>query len=43
MIDESKDYCIECDCILTSYESEHYCQWCEERMSAEITNGENDA
>ena len=37
MIDENENryYCVGCNCILTSYKGEYYCQWCEERMSAE--------
>ena len=28
---EEHEHCVECDCILTSHESETLCRWCEER------------
>jgi len=28
---EEHEHCVECDCILTSQESETLCRWCEER------------
>ena len=30
-VEDERDRCAECDCILTSHESETLCRWCEER------------
>jgi len=34
-IEDERDRCAECDCVLTSHESETLCRWCEERKEKE--------